>query len=68
MFIKSGSIQRESVQLNTVSADHFFQCVKDEKEDDLRNYFRDPNYKVWLLKEELMYRIKIKTIIYIYSP
>ena len=62
MFTKSGSIQRESVQLNTVSADHFFQCVKEEKEDDLRNY------KVWLLKEELMYRIKIKTIIYIYSP
>ena len=48
MFTKSGSIQRESVQLNTVSADHFFQCVKEEKEDDLRNYFRDPNYKVWL--------------------
>lgn len=63
MFTKSGSIQRESVQLNTVSADHFFQCVKEEKEDDLRNYFRDQNYK-----EELMYRIKIKTIIYIYSP
>ena len=39
MFTKSGSIQRESVQLNTVSADHFFQCVKEEKEDDLRNYF-----------------------------
>ena len=52
MFTKSGSIQRESVQLNTVSVDHFFQCVKEEKEDDLRNYFRDPNYKVWLLKEE----------------
>lgn len=44
MFTKSGSIQRESVQLNTVSVDHFFQCVKEEKEDDLS--------KVWLLKEE----------------
>lgn len=53
MFSKSGSsIHKESIPLNTVSEEHFFECVKQEKEDDLRNYFRDPNYKVWLLKEE----------------
>ena len=38
--------------MNTVSEEHFFECVREEKEEDLRNYFRDPSYKVWLLKEE----------------
>lgn len=52
MFSKNGSISKESSQINTVSVDHFFECVKKEKVDDLRGYFRDPNYKVWQLKEE----------------
>ena len=53
MFSKSGSsFHKESIPLNTVSEEHFFECVREEKEEDLRNYFRDPSYKVWLLKEE----------------
>ena len=53
MFSKSGSsFHKESITLNTVSEEHFFECVREEKEEDLRNYFRDPSYKVWLLKEE----------------
>ena len=52
MFSKNGSTNKEPSQINTVSVDHFFECVKKEKVEDLRNYFRDPNYKVWQLKEE----------------
>ena len=53
MFSKSGSsFHKESIPLNTVSEEHFFECVREEKEEDLRNYFRDPSYKVWLLKAE----------------
>ena len=52
MFSKNGSTNKEPSQLSTVSVDHFFECVKKEKVEDLRNYFRDPNYKVWQLKEE----------------
>ena len=50
MFSRGTVDNTDSISPETIVK--FFDCVKDKKEDELRNYFRDPTIKVWLLKEE----------------
>ena len=52
MFSRSVNTSKSFTQQPSGSVTEFFDCIINQKEDEIRNYFRDTSNQVWNLKEE----------------
>ena len=63
MFTRSSNaeIQTKSINQN-IKISELFEYIQSKNEDKIKDYFQDPNSKIWLLKDENGYTILHKSV------